>query len=128
QSSNEELFTVNMELKSKVNELTVLNNDVNNLFKSTDIAIIFLDEHLNIRKFTTAVKTHFNLLDTDLGRPIGHLSANFYYDGFVNDSGKVLQNLQPEEREIENFNGHIYLMRILPYKTEDMHVRGVVIT
>lgn len=128
QSSNEELFSVNLELKNKVDELTVLNNDINNLFRSSDLAIIFLDEKLGIRKFTPAVEDHLNIRETDIGRPISDLSTNLNFNEISDVAQKVLQNLNPFEKKVKNNNGRSYIMRVLPYKTEEMQIKGVVIT
>ncbi|MES2732624.1 MAG: CheR family methyltransferase, partial [Bacteroidota bacterium] len=128
QSSNEELFTVNTELKDKIDELTLLHNDIKNLLTSTEIATIFLDRNLNIRRFTPSAKTHFNFLDSDIGRPLAHLTHQFDYNSFAEDSEAVLQKLVPIEQEISKKTGQYYILRILPYRTEDSQIIGVVIT
>ena len=128
QSSNEELNTVNTELKNKIDEISALHNDITNLFNNTEIAIIFLDENLLIRKFTPAAKENFNFIENDIGRPISHLTHNFLYDNFTKDASNVLKTLAPLIKEIVNRNQQTYLMRVMPYKTEDMHIKGVVIT
>jgi two-component system, chemotaxis family, CheB/CheR fusion protein len=127
QSSNEELQTVNNELKNKVDTITILHDDVLNLFHSTQIATIFLDSSLNIRKFTPPAKEYFNIRETDVGRPISHYSYNFNYHRIIKDIQVVLETLQTVEHEIEQ-EGKYSIMRILPYKTEALQVKGVVIT
>lgn len=96
QSVNEELYTVNSENRSKIEELTELNNDMNNLLASTHIGTLFLDRNLNIRKFTTAVSKHIPVMDSDIGRPVKHLSNNSY-DFLTEDARIVMQNLTPLE-------------------------------
>ncbi|AHM61685.1 signal transduction histidine kinase with CheB and CheR activity [Flammeovirgaceae bacterium 311] len=128
QSSNEELQTVNVELKNKIDVVTVLHDDINNLFNSTQLAAIFLDSSTNIRKFTPPAKHYFNLRETDVGRPIGHYSYNFIHPNIIEDVEKVLEQFLPVEREVEHNDGSFSIMRILPYKTESRQVKGVVIT
>lgn len=128
QSSNEELYSVNTELKRKVDELTILNNDINNLFLSTDIAIVFLDERLNIRKFTPSVNVQFNIREVDTGRPITELSQNFECKEFTKMLYKVLETGHPMEYEVKNKNKKYYIMRIIPYQVEGSTTSGVVLT
>ncbi len=128
QSVNEELITVNSEYQGKIQELTELNNDMNNLLHSTNIGTIFLDKELRIRKFTPAIAREINLLDTDIGRPISHIVFNIDYDNILNDSRKVLNTLVPFEKEVQSTEGKWLLLRILPYRTEDNVIKGVVIT
>lgn len=126
QSTNEELKTVNQELKNKIDELTILHDDVNNLFVSTQIATIFLDRDLRIRKFTPAVQRYINVREGDVGRPIYHYTYNFSYDELREDVNAVLTTLQPIKREIQE-KGYA-TMKIIPYKTDDMRIEGVIIT
>lgn len=128
QSVNEELITVNSEYQSKIQELTELNNDMNNLLHSTNIGTIFLDKDLRIRKFTPAISREINLLDTDIGRPISHIVFNIDYDNILDDSRRVLNTLAPFEREVRSSEGKWLLLRILPYRTDDNIIKGVVIT
>ncbi len=128
QSSNEELQTVNTELKNKIDALTTLHDDMLNLFNSTQIATIFLDSSLNIRKFTPPAKRYFNIRESDIGRPINHYSYNFSYSSMEDNIREVLENLQPVEHEVEHKEGNYSIMRVLPYKTESRQIKGVVIT
>lgn len=128
QSSNEELHTVNTELKNKIDEISFLHNDITNFFNNTEIAIIFLDQELRIRKFTPASKENFNFIENDIGRPLEHLTHNFDYDRLTIDAKSVLQNLTPIIKEVVNKEGQTYMVRMLPYKTDDMRIQGVVIT
>src|SRR5690554_3140096 len=127
QSSNEELKTVNFELKSKIEEITVLHDDVQNLFISTQIATLFLDRDLNIRKFTPAVQSYFNIRESDIGRPIYHYTYNFVYPNLDADVGLVLQTLQPLRKEIDTNRGYA-LIKVIPYKTDDRRIEGVILT
>lgn len=128
QSVNEELYTVNTELQAKIKELTTANNDINNLLVSTDIGTIFLDEEFCIRRFTPAIQDQFSLNESDIGRPIAHFSSNLINLSITEQINKVLTTLVPIETEIENKNGKYYLQRILPYRTIENKIDGVVIT
>ncbi|MEK6482082.1 CheR family methyltransferase [Catalinimonas sp. 4WD22] len=128
QSSNEELFSVNSELKRKIEELTTLNHDINNLFESTDIAILFLDEKLNIRKFTPSVNLHFKIRDTDIGRPLTDLNKSFKDLHFEKNLLIVLKQLEVIEKEVKNRNDNYYQLRIIPYRKDDENSAGLVIT
>lgn len=128
QSTNEELVTVNHELKTKIEELNEANADLENLLASTDIGTIFLNRDLNIKRFTPGMKSLFNLIDEDKGRPFSHISHALEYDGFVEDAEEVLDTLKPREIETESEDGRYLLVRILPYRTRDDRVDGVVLT
>ncbi|MDF2938674.1 MAG: signal transduction histidine kinase with CheB and CheR, partial [Paenibacillaceae bacterium] len=128
QSVNEELVTVNTEFQFKIQELTDLNNDMSNFLASTRIGTIFLDKRMCIRRFTPAITKEINLMEVDYGRPITHISHQFKHDTLVEDAQNVLQTLIPLEREIQSKSGSWYSMRILPYRTEDSFVNGVVLT
>ncbi len=128
QSVNEELYTVNSEYQNKIEILTQLNNDINNLLKNTNIGTVFLDRNLLIRKFTPAVTSAINILEMDIGRPIHHISHNTLYDNFLSDIENVLRTLVPREAEIQGKNSNWFLMRILPYRTLENAIDGVVIT
>ncbi len=128
QSVNEELYTVNAELNAKIEELTALNNDINNLLSSTDIGTIFLDNDLRIRKFTPAVKYQFNIVSGDLGRPIHHFSSYFGFENFKQQIVEVLSTLESAQIKIKNESGRAYLMKINPFITSEQEVVGVVIS
>lgn len=128
QSVNEELYTVNAEYQSKIEELTELNNDISNWFNITNIGTIFLDLQLRIRKFTPAITQFINLIEHDLGRPIKHISYNFDYPNFVDDIDFVLKTLQNIETEVRTRDGNWFLVKILPYRTLENAVKGIVIT
>lgn len=128
QSVNEELYTVNSEYQNKIEELTELNNDINNWFNVANIGTIFLDLNLRIRKFTPAIERFINLLDSDVGRPIKHISYNFKNDTFFEEIEKVLKTLKPEEKEVKTNSGNWFMLKILPYRTVENAVKGIVIT
>ena len=127
QSINEELVTVNAELQGKIEELTVVNDDVRNLLDNTNIATIFLDKQLRIKRFTPAATKIVNLIPTDIGRPLNHLVFNLELPVHA-EAKKVLETLIPNEMEVRNNEGRYYLSRIMPYRTVDDLVDGVVIT
>lgn len=128
-SMNEELQTVNAELSARVEELSRANSDVQNLLESTQIATVFLDRDLCVKKFTPAAKELFYLVESDEGRPISHLRARFKADTLESDAEQVLRRLATIERTVAGLdNGMRYSMRILPYRTVADVISGVVIT
>jgi two-component system, chemotaxis family, CheB/CheR fusion protein len=127
-SVNEELTTVNQELKVKLEELGQANDDFRNLMNSTDIATIFLDRALRVRQFTPRATEIFSLLPSDMGRPLLDLKHRRVYDGFLADMKDVLDNLQIIEREVEGQGHTWFAMRVLPYRTNDNRLDGVVLT
>ena len=128
QSTNEELETVNNELQNKVEQLSDSNNDLNNLLGSTEIATIFLDTDIRIKRFTPGVADIFKLINTDVGRPISDIVHNLLYDDLLRDIGDILKNLGRIEKEVRSKSGRWYFMRILPYRTVENAVDGVVVT
>ena len=129
QSVNEELATVNAELQKKVADLSRANNDMNNLLAGTGIGTIFVDHQLRIQRFTPAVTQVINLIQTDVGRPVGHIVSNLAgYDRLVEDVQAVLDTLVPKEVEVQTKAGAWYLLRIRPYRTLENVIEGAVIT
>ena len=128
QSLNEELSTVNNQLHDKVEELEGLTNDLSNLLTSTDMATLFLDNDLRIRRFTPATMRLMSLLDTDVGRPLSDLSPRVDDPDLAVDAKAVLQKLTPVEKEVGNGGGHHYMRRITPFRTADNKIEGVVVT
>ncbi len=128
QSVNEELFTVNSEFQKKIEELTELNDDINNLLMNTNIGTIFLDAQLNIRKYTPAAVKVVHLLDMDIGRPIHHIGHNMRYAGFQDDVRAVVKTLRPVQNEVQLNSGEWYMINILPYRTIENAATGIVIT
>ena len=128
QSLNEELTTVNTELHSKVDDLSQANSDMQNLLNSTDIATIFLDNDLNIKRYTEQAKELIMLRQTDIGRPISELASNLKYDQLVEDCREVLKTLVFRQQEVQTTNHESYLMRIIPYRTTENLIDGLVAT
>lgn len=128
QSLNEELHTLNTEHQLKIRELLELNDDLNNYFRSVDIGQIFLDKDLHIRKFNPVSAKLINFIESDIGRPITHISTNISHDKLLEDVGTVLKKGGTIEKEVQLVNGKNLLMRILPYVTRDKVIAGVVIS
>lgn len=129
QSVNEELATVNVELQAKVADLTRVNNDMNNLMAGTGIGTVFVDHGLNIQRFTPAATRIINLIPSDIGRPVGHIVSNLVgYDSLLSDVRTVLETLVPKETEARTLAGAWYTIRIMPYRTLENVIEGVVIT
>ena len=129
QSINEELATVNTELQNKVTDLSRANNDMNNLLAGTGVGTLFVDHRLNIARFTPAATQVINLIQTDVGRPVGHIVSNLLgYNRLEEDVRAVLDTLTPLEVEAQTKTGGWYLMRIRPYRTLENVIEGAVIT
>jgi len=128
QSLNEELQTVNTELQAKVDELSRANNDMKNLLNSTDIATLFLDNELNVRRFTTESTKIIKLIPGDVGRPITDLASDLLYPELTADAHEVLRKLSFSEKVINTREGRWFTVRIMPYRTLDDRIDGVVIT
>jgi two-component system, chemotaxis family, CheB/CheR fusion protein len=128
QSINEELTTVNQELKSKVDELGHSNSDMQNLMDATAIATLFLDRDLCITRYTPSAVALFNLIPSDVGRPLSHLSNKLDYAMLDEDARRVLDGLVPIEREVRDAPGQWYLLRMRPYRTVDDRIAGIVLT
>ncbi len=128
QSLNEELTTLNSQLEDKVNELEAATNDLSNLLSSTDIATIFLDTKCCVKWFTRATHRLLNLIASDVDRPLDHIARKFTDPDLLPDARTVLETLQPLEREISAEDNRWYLRSILPYRTQDNRIEGVVVT
>jgi two-component system CheB/CheR fusion protein len=128
QSMNEELQTLNHELQTKVDELSRTNNDMRNLLDSTDIATLFLDQDLNVRRYTPQMVKIIKLIPSDLGRPISDLATELIYPDIVDDAHEVLRTLVFKEQSIATRDGRWFSVRIMPYRTLDNRIDGVVIT
>jgi len=127
QSLNEELHTVNAENQLRIREISELNDDLNNYFRSSDIGQVFLDKNLLIRKYTPAATALVNLIESDIGRPITHISNNIPYAGLLNDISHVLHYAEAIEKTIEADNSRWYQMKVLPYLREGKTIDGVVL-
>jgi two-component system CheB/CheR fusion protein len=128
QSLNEELQTVNHELQAKVDELSQANNDMKNLLDSTDIATLFLDDALNVRRFTPQTASIIKLIAGDAGRPITDIATDLDYPGLAADARQVLGSLVFIEKQVATRDGRWFLVRIMPYRTLENRINGVVIT
>lgn len=128
QSVNEELYTVNTEHQLKLDELTMMTNDLSNFLSSTMIGILFVDSNLNIRKFTEYVGREFQLMEHDIGRSIQIFAHSFPAEEIETDCRTVLRDLVSIDREVTAMNGRFYTLRIAPYRTTENSIRGLVIT
>jgi chemotaxis protein methyltransferase CheR/two-component system CheB/CheR fusion protein len=128
QSLNEELHTVNAELQSKVDDMSTINNDMKNLLDSTEIATVFLDGQLNVRRFTRHAAPLFKLIGSDVGRPLSDITTDLDYPELQNDAREVLRTLAFSEKQVATRDGRWFKVRIMPYRTQDNIISGVVIT
>jgi two-component system CheB/CheR fusion protein len=128
QSLNEELQTVNAELQSKVDDFSRVNNDMKNLLNSTDIATLFLDKELNIRRYTDQATKIFKLIKSDIGRPFTDQVSDLIYPDLATDALEVLRTLIFIQKPIPTKDGRWFSIRIMPYRTFDDRIDGLVIT
>ncbi len=129
QSVNEELATVNSELQAKVVDLSRANNDMNNLLAGNGIGTVFVDYQMRILRFTPTASKTINLILSDVGRSISHISSNLVdYKDLVRDIQSVLDTLIPKEVEVKITTGEWYIMHVQPYRTLDNVIEGAVIT
>ena len=129
QSINEELGTVNSELQTKVLDLSIANNDMNNLLAGTRIATIFVDQRLRVLRFTPTAHIIINLLASDVGRPVGHIASNLIgYKSLVSDIQNVLDTLNSKNLEVQTINNKWFAMNMQPYRTLDNVIEGAVIS
>jgi two-component system, chemotaxis family, CheB/CheR fusion protein len=128
QSMNEELQTINVELRSKLDDLALAQGDMQNLLNSTDIATLFLDEDLNVRRFTEQIKRIINLRESDIGRPLSDLTTTLNYPELYVDAKETLRTLSFSEKEISTSDAHWFKVRIMPYRTVADVIQGAVIT
>ncbi len=127
QSMNEELITLNHELKNNIEELGTANSDLQNLMMSTEIGTIFLDRQMRIKRYTSQVQEIFNVIPSDIGRPLSDITNKLSSYPFIEDAQEVLKSLRMKESEVNN-NNKWFLVRVLPYRTMDDHIDGVVLT
>jgi two-component system CheB/CheR fusion protein len=128
QSMNEDLQTINNELQTRLDELALAQSDMQNLLNSTDIATLFLDNDLNVRRFTEQVTRVIHLRESDIGRPLSDLASTLVYPQLYADVKETLRTLAFCEKQIPTTDGHWYSMRIMPYRTLSNVIQGAVIT
>ena len=128
QSLNEELQTLNAELQSRVEDLTWVRNDMANLLNSTEIATIFLDNEIKLRRYSDHATKLFKLISSDIGRPLAHIVSDLDYPPLQDDALEVIRTLIFQEKEVKTHDDRWYRMRIMPYRTQDNVLNGVVIT
>jgi two-component system CheB/CheR fusion protein len=128
QSVNEELITVNAELQTKIEQLSRAEGDMKNLLDSINAGTIFLDSELKIKRFTADITNVINLIASDIGRPVSHIVSNLEDVELVADARKALDTLRRSEKEVRTKDGKYYLMRIMPYRSVENIIEGVVIT
>ena len=128
QSVNEELVTVNHELKSKVEETDKVNDDLNNLIASTDIATIFVDQGLHIKRYTPRATAIFNIIPADIGRSLLDITHRLEYEQLAEDAAAAFESLRLVERAVRSNDDRYYIVRMLPYRTTDDRIEGAVLT
>jgi len=128
QSVNEELSTVNLELKFKIEELSRANNNFQNLMNSTNIGTIFLDRSLRVRQFTPAACDSFNLISSDIGRPLMDLATKLIHENLLAEMKAVVEQLQTIEHKVKTIDNRTFMIRLSPYRTTDNKIEGLVIT
>ncbi|MGB6056062.1 MAG: CheR family methyltransferase [Burkholderiaceae bacterium] len=128
QSVNEELVTVNYELKMKVEETSKVNDDLNNLIASTDIATVFVDSAIRIKRYTPRAVDIFSIIPGDIGRSLLDITHRLDYGQLAEDAATTFQTLRPVEREVRSIDGRFYIARMLPYRTTEDRIDGAVLT
>jgi two-component system CheB/CheR fusion protein len=127
-SLNEELLSINSELETKNRDLLSLNADMKNLLNSVDVATIFLDSELRIKRFTPQISAIMNILPSDIGRPFSDISTNLLNGDITSDSRKVLEDLNTKVKEVRTVDGKWFNVKIIPYRTMESKIDGAVIT
>jgi transcriptional regulator with PAS, ATPase and Fis domain len=128
QSMNEELQTINTELQTKLDDLALAQSDMQNLLNSTEIAILFLDQHLNVRRYTDRASKIINVRESDVGRPLSDLTTSLQYPALHEDALETLRTLAFSEKQLPTNDGRWFSVRIMPYRRLDNKIDGVVIT
>ncbi len=128
QSVNEELISLNDELKARAEDAAAASNDLSNLLSSADIATIFVDGAMRIKRYTPLATNVFNLLPTDVGRPLSNITHQLDYDALLTDAKEVFHSLRSVEREVAGSGGKRFLVRVVPYRTDEDRIEGAVLT
>jgi two-component system CheB/CheR fusion protein len=128
QSLNEELTTLNTQLQQKVDDERRMTDDLNNLLSSSGVATLFLDRDMKIMRFTPAMRDLFNVINNDVGRPFGDITGKVDDPNLLDDARTVLDTLKTAEAEVQSESGSWFLRHVLPYRTQDGKIDGVVVT
>ena len=128
QSMNEELQTINSEMQTRLDDLLLAQSDMQNVLNSIEIAILFLDRELNVRRYTERAAGIINLRESDVGRPLSDLTTRLQYPDLQRDAKETLRNLQPSDRQVQSSDERWFSIRIMPYRRIDDVIDGVVIT
>ena len=129
QSVNEELFTVNSEFQEKISEITIANDDLDNVLSSTSIGVMFLDDRGRIRRITDVARRFFNVLSSDVGRPLDHISHDLKYPKLFEDIRQVVQTQRPLNKEVFSLAGEFLQIKLMPYKsTGESSGKGCVVS
>lgn len=128
QSMNEELQTINTELQTKLDDLALAQSDLSNILNSVDIAILFLDQALNVRRYTDRAAKIINLRESDIGRPLSDLTSMLEYPALHDDAAETLRSLKICEKQIHTSDDRWFTVRIIPYRRLDNMIDGVVLT
>jgi len=128
QSMNEELQTINSELQTKLDDLALAQSDMKNVLNSIEIAILFLDQNLNVRRYTDRAAKIISLRESDVGRPLSDLTTSLQYPSLHDDALETLRTLAPAEKQVLADDGRWFSVRIMPYRRLDNMIDGVVIT
>lgn len=128
QSMNEELQTVNSEMQARLDDLLLAQSDMQNILNSTEIAILFLDRDLNVRRYTERAVGIINLRESDVGRPLSDLTTSLDYPELQHDAMQTLRTLQPTDKQVQSSDDRWFFVRIMPYRRLDDVIDGVVIT
>jgi len=128
QSMNEELQTINSEMQTRLDDLLLAQSDMQNVLNSIEIAILFLDRDLNVRRYTERAAGIINLRESDVGRPLSDLTTSLEYPELQRDVTETLRNLQPSDKQIQSSDQRWFAVRIMPYRRLDDVIDGVVIT
>jgi two-component system CheB/CheR fusion protein len=128
QSMNEELQTINTELQTKLDDLALAQSDMQNVLNSIEIAILFMDQSLNVRRYTARASSIISLRESDVGRPLSELTTKLQYPELEDDARKTLDTLMVSEKQIETNEGRWFSIRIMPYRRLDNVIDGVVMT
>ena len=128
QSMNEELQSVNAEMQSKLDDLALAQSDMKNLLNSTDIATLFLDQDLNVRRYTERAAKIISLRDSDIGRPLSDLTTSLRYPTLQDDANETLRTLVFSEKQVQSTDDRWFSVRIMPYRRLDNVIDGAVIT